>query len=652
MAAVKSGFYVDKTEFALHLLDHPRAALLRPPRMGKTLFISMVMALYDSAYDLVFPELFKGLFVATEAGQRPCFNQFYVLRICLPGSGGGNFSRIATEHIQAGLTQFYRLHPDMEQHIRREAWRERGHGVWWELQVLGGHLNQRLMVLVDEIDRAVMGDGCASVRDNGGSSSGGESSSGTVGGGGGGGPDSGAAAFNSSRGTPLVWLKRFFSLLKQLGDSRVRYYVTGIFPLQTASSVFNGKDDLTHSPLLAHAFGLTAADVRHALARVQGLSDERQREALDHIRRDANGLHPFNSKEPLFNPQLVQVALRQLLDHGRLESTVVDVNQLLTQSQLTRVLHSTETAAKLFSGATFRADISRTVSPEVTMDPATLLFYLGVVSPREPVKVNDADALTANLQIPNRATRMQFVDEFIKRTQGQLGSAKRFLEEPTAATLRLFLKRATSMRWSSRQTEDDLKALFFAEILHFTNYAPAAEHSYGGGRTDISAQVHDQGGNITLIIVELKTLGALRGSQSLLKRASDSFGFKWTKHEEVVYSAAARAAMDQSAPSEADLLPLEVTYTNSGISYGTVRDVHQSAISQVEKYRQSAIETGKFHNVVAFAVTQVVHRFVVSGSDGDDRRVGGGGGGGGAPAVGGGAGAGRGKKKKTKKKKK
>ena len=45
----------------------------------------------------------------------------------------------------------------------------------------------------------------------------------------------------------------------------VLYYVTGSFPVNTGSSISNGKADLTHSPVMADAFGLAAADVKQAL---------------------------------------------------------------------------------------------------------------------------------------------------------------------------------------------------------------------------------------------------------------------------------------------------------------------------------------------------------------------------------------------------
>lgn len=74
---------------------------------------------------------------------------------------------------------------------------------------------------------------------------------------------------------------------------------------------------------------------------------------------------------------------------------------------------------------------------------------------------------------------------------------------------------------------------------------------------------------------------------------------------------------------------MKVTYSNSGRHDQTVEAVHSSAIDQAKEYKRAVIGEKKddgsprFNKVVAFPVTQVVNRFVVSGE------VGGGGGGGG-----------------------
>ena len=160
MEVVKSGFYVDKTEYALILLQQYRAVLMRPPRMGKTLFLSMLMALFDTAYKKVFLELFHGLHVATEATpeQRAEFNSFHVLQITLPGTPGGNFATKIGNALKNGLSDFFERHPDIKHAVERSL------GQLWlatpPIVVLGALADKpgsRLMVLVDEIDRAVMG---------------------------------------------------------------------------------------------------------------------------------------------------------------------------------------------------------------------------------------------------------------------------------------------------------------------------------------------------------------------------------------------------------------------------------------------------------------------------------------------------------------
>lgn len=248
--------------------------------------------------------------------------------------------------------------------------------------------------------------------------------------GGGGGGGSGGDGASTAWGE----VKSFLHKLKALGDYGVRYYVTGIFPVNTGSFIFNSKDDLTHSEVMAEAFGLTEADVKHVLR----THAPQYVDAMDQIRRDTNGLHPFNSTEPLFNPQLVQVAVRQLRDEGKLASTVMDDNQLLTRNQLARVLRSTQTAVKVLSGASFDGEVSKTVSPDETMDPATLLFYLGVVSPGEPVRVDSHEVLAAELRIPNRATRQHLCTSSSNARGGSLARRSASCEIQRAKPSALF----------------------------------------------------------------------------------------------------------------------------------------------------------------------------------------------------------------------
>jgi len=77
-------FYVDKTEFGARLLQYKRAVLLRPPRMGKTLFISMVECLFDVRYKDDFDYYFEGLHAHAHKLQE--FNSFHVITSPCPWS--------------------------------------------------------------------------------------------------------------------------------------------------------------------------------------------------------------------------------------------------------------------------------------------------------------------------------------------------------------------------------------------------------------------------------------------------------------------------------------------------------------------------------------------------------------------------------------
>ena len=54
-------FYVDKTKYAVRLLSEHRALLLRPPRMGKSLFINTVECLFDMRFKEQYDNIFRGL---------------------------------------------------------------------------------------------------------------------------------------------------------------------------------------------------------------------------------------------------------------------------------------------------------------------------------------------------------------------------------------------------------------------------------------------------------------------------------------------------------------------------------------------------------------------------------------------------------------
>ncbi len=81
-------FHVDRSHYIKKLDYIKGAVLLRPPRFGKTLFLSMLEAYYSISLKGRFEELFDGLAItADNTRDKSLQSAFYVLRLSLPGTG-------------------------------------------------------------------------------------------------------------------------------------------------------------------------------------------------------------------------------------------------------------------------------------------------------------------------------------------------------------------------------------------------------------------------------------------------------------------------------------------------------------------------------------------------------------------------------------
>ncbi|KAF7306318.1 hypothetical protein MIND_00423000 [Mycena indigotica] len=92
--------FVDKRPFVAQLPDEFRYILARPPRFGKTTFISTLQALYDTSTVDEFAQLFNGVNVTTKHNQHLCLAFTFV-------GLGGTLSRIS-DRVRSGLKFFVR----------------------------------------------------------------------------------------------------------------------------------------------------------------------------------------------------------------------------------------------------------------------------------------------------------------------------------------------------------------------------------------------------------------------------------------------------------------------------------------------------------------------------------------------------------------
>ena len=104
-------FYVDKTRYAVELLSYERALLLRPPRMGKSLFINMLECLFDVRFKKDFNELFGDLYVGKNKPAEA--NKLYVLSIVLPPRVYPDHDYMFRSHVMDSIDSFFTYHSEV-----------------------------------------------------------------------------------------------------------------------------------------------------------------------------------------------------------------------------------------------------------------------------------------------------------------------------------------------------------------------------------------------------------------------------------------------------------------------------------------------------------------------------------------------------------
>ena len=234
-----------------------------------------------------------------------------------------------------------------------------------------------------------------------------------------------------------------------------------------------------------------------------------------------------------------------------------------------------------------------------------------------------------DLYVPNESVRRQFGELFLTLVSGSPGSAAKFLSQPSASALDQLLRRNRDMLpWTTAQTESDLQSVIFAALLQ-SPWGPTSEHASPVGshsRTDITVSTKEH-----FIIIEFKTVRAGRASSSLTPSASTKLGFEEATNEEArPYRELALENLARLAPKK--FLDLGVSYRSDGVAAKTVARLHKAAEQQAKTYAMAANHAATAkpcaaagraqphgggtaapgQHVVAFAVTQVVNRFLVT----------------------------------------
>jgi hypothetical protein len=214
-------FYSDRSRY-IHQLDSNRGVVfLRPPRFGKTSFLSMLEYYHDVRFKDRFDELFVGMDIhRDDTRDKTRQGSFHLLSIKLPASLGENTYTTFGDCINI-------LSP-----------------ISWMATLM---CCRPLMVLVDEYDRAPMS---ALVSAE---------------------VSLDVERYNKAK-EPL---RDLLGALKAIHEDGAHFFVTGITPVAIAGeSIWNNADHLTFHTEFADMLGLTRADVEAGLRQVAKIKDE------------------------------------------------------------------------------------------------------------------------------------------------------------------------------------------------------------------------------------------------------------------------------------------------------------------------------------------------------------------------------------------
>jgi hypothetical protein len=262
----EGSWYVDNTRF-LPVLESaaPQLFFVRPPRFGKSLFLSMMKHYYDINCEDRFEDLFKGLWIHDKPTDLR--TSFHVLHLDLSIAVDGDIHAKFTNRVNNSISECcckYGLSSedvvtkgDAESSLFRLALKFRG---------------KNFMVLIDEYDRfanALMFDAYNKI----------------------------IKGKSGEAGSSL--LRSFLTQMKSIPNivafSKFRTFITGITPLVLAdASGYNVAYNISLDSCFGDMIGFHESDINEALRKYLQLDKQEQTRVLDIMRSHYDGYLPFS----------------------------------------------------------------------------------------------------------------------------------------------------------------------------------------------------------------------------------------------------------------------------------------------------------------------------------------------------------------------
>jgi hypothetical protein len=582
-------FFADHTRFIRQLEEDCfwTTVMLAPPRFGKSLLLSMLKYYYDVRFaEPEFDYLFDGLEISQTP--TPLKNKYHVLHIELPGAYTDNYERVFDLTINEAIRNFYITHRSLPFDEAQDIKEIDSNATLVRAARAVKEAGSTLFVLVDEYDRAPMqalGSGACLEA---------------------------AKLAHAAARKPLAALLATLKGLTQ-EDGLIRFIVAGIQPVALIGvSRVNMVERLYLQPAFANMLGFTLAEVNAALMLVPA---GYRASALAAIQQCYNGYFFAYGTEAVYNPQLVMYFVENFGDSKRIKpamianeaaimaniETLADPNQDLSVSQANLVLRFPEVQRALLQACRSNAEtIVLTVRnilasfdvENIDNSSFQYLYHAGIVTLPSAVAAGNPGQVV-EIRVPNPVTRFSFLDKFLGTVEGVKGTASHFFAARTAEALQELLQVLINMAPPlAHQTEADLQGLLMAGILWTSKLVACAEHApptAAQQRMDLMVDPQDD----TLIVMKPKTV--------------------WPKRDPL--SQCLRKSIGPKFPTltEDELRALTCQYTSTGpVSCATVGDVHTAAVGQVTGYKFHFTTANPAKRIDAFAVTQVVNRFIVT----------------------------------------
>ena len=384
-------YYVDKTKYIekLENLAEKRIMFLRPRKLGKTLFTSIL----ENYYDIKKTEEFKELYKDTYIGKNPTNlkNSYHILRF--------NFSGIDTTNTETTIKGFKR---EVASSIK----------VFVEKYGLDFYINEedeaedildnlikafciqrakeKIYVIIDEYDHFA----------------------------------NELLGFNTNQFKDLVSknekVRKWYEILKKGTESVVdRIFITGVAPitLDSLTSGFNIGLDMTQDRDFNEMMGFTEEELKK-LMKEQNISKEEQEEILPIMKENYDGYRfSLKGKEKMYNSNMCLYFLNSYIRFKEIPNQLIDVNIASDYSKLGKILdlckeeNRAEIIEKTVSGEGILADIVEKFNPAMEFterELVSMLYYLGYLT------IEDEVAGYSKLNIPNKVMKKIYSQYFLK----------------------------------------------------------------------------------------------------------------------------------------------------------------------------------------------------------------------------------------------